>query len=69
MAGVERASSVAPVPLGSVQTVEFIAAIIGVLGLIAYLVVAGVVSRKPHGISEDAAREYFDQHGHWPDDN
>jgi hypothetical protein len=55
--------------LGNVQTVEFIAAIIGVLGLIAYLVVAGVVSRKPHGVSEDAARDYFDKHGHWPDDN
>ncbi len=51
------------------QTVEFIAAIIGVLGLIGYLVVVGFVTRKPQGVHEDAAREYFDRYGRWPDDD
>jgi hypothetical protein len=52
-----------------VQTVEFIAAIIAVFVLIGYLVTVTVVARKPEGMAEEAAREYFDQHGRWPDDD
>jgi len=51
-----------------VQTVEFIAGVIAVLGLLGYLVAVGVVERKPQGVEEDAARAYFDEHGHWPDE-
>jgi hypothetical protein len=51
-----------------VQTVEFVAGVIAVLGLIGYLVVVGVVERKPQGVDEDAARAYFDEHGRWPDE-
>ena len=50
------------------QTVEFIAGVIAVLGLLGYLVAVGVVERKPQGVEEDAARAYFDEHGHWPDE-
>ncbi len=51
------------------QTVEFIAGVVAVAGLLAYLVVIGVVARKPQGVDEDAAREYFSEHGRWPDDD
>ncbi len=51
------------------QTVEFVAGVIAVVGLIGYLVVVAVVERKPQGIDEDAARAYFDQHGRWPDED
>jgi hypothetical protein len=52
-----------------VQTVEFIAAVIAVVGLIGYLVAIGLVERKPQGVEEDAARAYFDAHGRWPDED
>ena len=49
------------------QTVEFGAAILAVFVLIGFLVVIAVVARKPEGIDADAARAYYDEHGHWPD--
>jgi hypothetical protein len=52
-----------------VQTVEFGAAIIAVFVLIGYLITVGVVARKPDGMAEEAARDYFDRHGRWPDDD
>ncbi len=51
------------------QTVEFVAAILAVVGLIAYPIVIHLVERgTPQGAKEEAARAYFDQHGRWPDD-
>jgi hypothetical protein len=53
-----------------VQTVELIAAIIAVLGLFAYPIVIHVVERgEPQAAKEEAARVYYDEHGHWPDDD
>jgi hypothetical protein len=52
-----------------VQTVEFVAGVIAVVGLLGYLLIVAVVERKPQGIDEDAARTYFDKHGRWPDED
>jgi hypothetical protein len=52
-----------------VQTVEFVAGVIAVVGLLVYLLVVALVERKPQGIDEDAARAYFDRHGRWPDED
>lgn len=53
-----------------VQTVEFVAAILAVVGLIAYPIVIHVVERgTPQGVKEEAARAYFDEHGRWPDED
>ncbi len=52
------------------QTVELIAAIIAVVGLVAYPIVIRVVEGgTPQGVKEEAARVYFDEHGHWPDED
>ena len=52
------------------QTVELVAAIIAVLGLVAYPIVIHVVERgTPQAAKEEAARLYFDEHGRWPDDD
>jgi hypothetical protein len=51
------------------QTVEFVAAIIAVVALVAYPIVVHRVERVPQGAKEEAARAYFDEHGHWPDED
>jgi hypothetical protein len=52
------------------QTVELVAAIIAVVGLIAYPIVIRIVEGgTPQGAKEEAARVYFDEHGRWPDDD
>jgi len=56
--------------LSVVQTVELAAAILAVVGLIAYPIVIHLVERgTPQGAKEEAARVYFDQHGRWPDED
>jgi hypothetical protein len=57
-------------PFGAVQTVELVAAIIAVVGLIAYPIVIRIVEGGvPQGVKEEQAREYYDMHGRWPDDD
>jgi hypothetical protein len=52
------------------QTVELIAAIIAVVGLVAYPIVIRIVEGGvPQGVKEEQAREYYDRHGRWPDDD
>ena len=51
------------------QTVELVAAILAVVGLVAYPIVIKIVEGgTPQGAKEEAARAYFDKHGRWPDD-
>ena len=51
------------------QTVELVAAIIAVVGLLAYPFVIKVLEGgTPQGAKEEAARLYLDEHGRWPDD-
>ena len=51
------------------QTVELVAAIIAVIGLVAYPIVIRIVEGgTSQGAKEEAARVYFDEHGRWPDD-
>jgi hypothetical protein len=57
-------------PFGAMQTVELIAAILAVVGLVAYPIVIRVVEGgTPQSAKEEAARDYFDEHGRWPDDD
>lgn len=51
------------------QTVELVAAILAVVGLVAYPIVIHLVERTPQAVKEEAARAYFDEHGRWPDDD
>ena len=52
-----------------VQTVELVAAILAVVGLVAYPIVIRIVEGGvPQGVKEEQAREYYDQHGRWPDE-
>jgi hypothetical protein len=52
------------------QTVELVASIVAVVGLIAYPIVIRIVEGgTPQGAREEAARVYFDEHGRWPDDD
>jgi hypothetical protein len=53
---------------GGVQTVELAAAVIATVALFAYPIVIRLVEKVPQGIREEAARAYFDEHGHWPDE-
>ena len=56
--------------MGAVQTVELVAAIIAVVGLVAYPIVIKIVEGGvPQGVREEQAREYYDEHGRWPDDD
>ena len=38
---------------------------IGVVGMIAYFIATGRNDRE----DDEAARRYFDEHGHWPDES
>ena len=52
-----------------VQTVELVAAILAVIGLVADPIVIRIVEGgTSQGAKEEAARVYFDEHGRWPDD-
>jgi hypothetical protein len=44
-----------------------IVAVLGALFVIA-LVIWGLLSGRDDRDKEEAAREYFDEHGHWPDE-
>ena len=50
--------------------VELIWSIIGVLGGILLIVVIlwALATGRRDRDDEEAAREYFDEHGHWPDE-
>jgi hypothetical protein len=49
------------------ETIWSIIAVIGGLGMVGvvlYFLISGVGDRD----RDEAAREYFDEHGHWPDE-
>ena len=50
-----------------VETIWSIIAVIGgfgMVGVVLYFLISGVGDRD----RDEAAREYFDEHGHWPDE-
>ena len=53
---------------GMAETIWSIIALlgaIGVIGMIAYFIATGRHDRD----DDEAARRYFDEHGHWPDES
>ena len=53
---------------GMAETVWSIIALLGaifVVGMIAYFIATGRNDRE----ADEAARRYFDEHGHWPDES
>jgi hypothetical protein len=53
--------------LGMAELIWSIIAILGALFVIA-LVIWGLLSGRDDREKEEAARVYFDEHGHWPDE-
>jgi hypothetical protein len=55
----------------AVLMAELIWSIIAILGAIFVigLVLWGLISGRDDRDKEEAAREYFDEHGHWPDES
>jgi hypothetical protein len=51
--------------------IDLLWGILGVLGAIASIAALIWVAAKGHADrhAEDAAREFFDRHGHWPDED
>lgn len=52
---------------GMVELIWSVIAILGALFVVA-LVLWGLISGRYDRDKEEAAREYFDEHGHWPDE-
>jgi hypothetical protein len=53
---------------GMAETIWSIIALVGaiaVVGMIAYFIATGRNDRE----DDEAARRYFDEHGHWPDES
>jgi hypothetical protein len=53
---------------GMAETIWSIIALLGailVVGMIAYFIATGRHDRE----DDEAARRYFDEHGHWPDES
>jgi hypothetical protein len=52
------------------STVDLVASVIAVIVGIAFIayVIREAVKGSPERHEEERAREYFDRHGHWPDE-